>query len=84
MFNTIYLLSILTHIVYFLSFITCFMDQQSSTAMFLTGMVLTGRYHPIGRILFLEKVVPKYLNDLVNEMNSSPSTMISSVSSKLS
>ena len=30
MFNTIYLLSILTHIVYFLTFRTCLMKQRSS------------------------------------------------------
>ena len=38
MFNTIYLLSILTHIVYFLTFRACFVKQPSLTAMFLTGM----------------------------------------------
>ena len=40
MFNTIYLLSILTHIVYFLTFRVCLVKQQSSMAMFLTGMYL--------------------------------------------
>ena len=32
--NTIYLLSILTHIVYFLPFSSCFMEQPSSTSVF--------------------------------------------------
>ena len=37
MFNTIYLLSILTHIVYFLTFSTCLIKQPSSIVKSVIG-----------------------------------------------